>query len=314
MLNQKLSKIFYEFAGYFEMEKEAFKPQAYEKAARTLEDLSKSAKDIYKESGIKGLEALPGIGKGIAEKIIEYIKTGKIKEYQKLKKKIPINIKELTGIEGIGVKTAKKLYKYLKIKSLKDLEKAAGSGKISKLPGFSVKTEKNILEAIQFVKSSAKGILLGDILNEAEKITEKFKKLKKTKKIIIAGSIRRMKETVGDVDLLMVSSDPEEAMDYLVKMPGVIKVWSKGRAKTSVRMSQGFDVDLRIVPGGSFGSALQHSTGSKEHSVALRKIALSKGLTLNEYGVFRNRKKIAGETEEQVYKALGLLPIPPEMR
>lgn len=331
MLNQELAHIFQKIALYFEMDDEPFKSsvrgrgsskagiayfkrQAYEKVAINLETLSESVKDIYKNGGQDALEKIPGVGKNIADKIIEYIKTGKIKEYQVLKKKIPVNIEELISIEGIGPKGILYLYKTLKIKNLKDLERAAKSGKIRNLPNFGEKKEKNILEGINFVKRSRGRFLLGEILPRVQEIISDLRNLKEVKQISEAGSVRRKKETIGDVDILITSKNAKKVIDYFVSIPNVIKVWGKGPTKASVRLSDGFDVDLRVLPDKQFGSALQYFTGSKEHNIVLRKIAIDRGLKLSEYGLFRGSKMIAGKTEKEIYKALKMDYVEPELR
>lgn len=314
MDNQKVVKILREIALYIDMDDVAFKPQAYERVALVIESLSENVSLIYKNGGIRALENLPGVGKGIAEKIVEYLETGKIKEYLSLKKKMPVDLEELMAVEGIGPKKIKILYKKLKIKNLKDLATMASAHKIFKLPGFGEKTEKNILEGIKFLKREKGRFLLGEILPTAKKIEEKLQKMKEVKKASIAGSLRRMKETIGDVDFLVVSDNPGIVTDFFVSMPGVVKVWGKGATKASVRMKQGYDMDIRIVSEKSFGSALQYFTGSKEHNIATRKIAIEKGLKLNEYGIFRGAKMVAGKTEEEVYKTIGLSFIEPEIR
>jgi DNA polymerase (family 10) len=314
MANKDLAKIFYEIADFLEMEGVQFKPYAYQKAAITLETLEKDVADIYKEGGREALEEIPGIGKSMAEKIEEYLKTGKIKYYQDLKKKTPVNMEELTAVEGLGPKKVKVLYQKLGIRNLKDLERAAKAGKIAPLFGFGEKTEKNILEGINFLKRSKGRFLLGEILPRVKEVYEKLKSLKEVEKIDLAGSVRRMKETIGDVDFLVISKNPQIVMDFFVSLPGVIKIWGKGTTKASVRMREGFDMDIRVVPARSYGSALQYFTGSKEHNIAIRKIAIDKGLKLSEYGLFRGEKMIAGKTEEEIYKTLGMDWIPPEMR
>lgn len=314
MTNQALAKIFNEIALYLEMQDVAFKPQAYQKAAAAIESLAEDIGKIYEKERLAGLRKIPFVGQGLAEKIEEYLKTGKIREYLELKKKIPIEIEELIGVEGVGPKTVRDLYKHLKIKNLKDLEAAAKAGKIKNLPGFGMKKEQNILESIEFLKKTGGRFLLGDILPIVGEIEAKLKSLKEVKKISPAGSLRRMKETIGDVDFLVVSDNPEKVMDYFVSLPGVVKVWGKGKTKSSVRMEKGFDMDIRVVPAKSYGSALQYFTGSKEHNIALRRIAIEKGLKLSEYGLFRNSKIIAGKTEEEIYEKLGMDYIEPEMR
>jgi DNA polymerase (family 10) len=314
MKNQQLAKIFYEIAYFLEMEGIKFKPYAYEKAALTLEGLEKDVEEIYKKEGFEGLKKIPGIGESIAKKIEEYLKTGKIQYYEDYKKKYPINLDELMEIEGLGPKRMKVLYEKLGIKSLKDLEEAIKAHKIARLPGFGEKTEKNILEAIEFAKRSKGRFLLGEILPRVKEIYEKLKSLEEVEKIEVVGSIRRMKETIGDVDFLVISKNPGPVMDFFVSLPGVIKVWGKGTTKASVRMREGFDMDIRVLPRNSFGAALQYFTGSKEHNIALRKIAIEKGMKLSEYGLFKGSKMIAGEFEEEIYQKLGLDWIPPELR
>ncbi len=314
MKNQELAKIFYEIADYLRMDNVAFRPYAYEKAGMSLEGMEEDVKEIYNRGGLKGLEKIPGVGKNIALKIEEYLKTGRVKTYERLKKKTPINLGELTSVEGMGVKKAKVLYEKLKIKNLKDLEKAVKAHKIASLEGFGEKTEKNILQGIAFLKRSKGRFLLGEITPVVESVLESLEKLKEIEKISVAGSVRRMKETIGDVDILAVSKNPDKVMDFFVSLPGIVKVWSKGSTRSSVRMEKGFDVDLRVVSSESYGSALQYFTGSKEHNIATRKIAISKKLKLNEYGVFKGSKMIAGKNEKEVYKAIGLDLIPPELR
>jgi len=314
MANQELAKIFHEISSYLEMEEVSFKPYAYEKVALTLETLKEDVNRIYQKGGINALEKIPGVGKNIAKKIEEYLKTGRIKYYKKLKKKLPIDLRELITVEGMGPKKARTLYQKLGIRNLKDLEKAAKANKISSLFGFDEKTEKNILEGIAFLKKSKGRFLLGEIMPVVKEILGKLKSLKEIKEISVAGSVRRRKETIGDVDILAVSKNPQKVMDFFVSLPGVVKIWSKGSTKSSIRMIEGFDTDLRVIPEKSYGAALQYFTGSKEHNIVTRRIAMGKGLKLNEYGVFRGSKMIAGKTEEGVYKAIGLSWIPPELR
>jgi len=314
MKNQEIANIFYEIADFLEMEGVQFKPYAYQKAAITLETLEEDIEDIYKKGGRKALEEIPGVGKSMAEKIEEYIKTGKIKYYQDLKKKTPVRMEELTAVEGLGPKRVKVLHQKLGIRTLKDLEKAAKTHKIAPLFGFDEKTEKNILEGIAFLKRSKGRFLLGEILPRVKETLQILKTLKEVETIDPAGSVRRMKETIGDVDFLVISKNPEKVMDFFVSLPGVIKIWGKGITKASVRTKEGFDMDVRVVPKKSYGSALQYFTGSKEHNIATRRIAMDKGLKLSEYGLFRGKKMIAGETEEGIYEKLGMQWMPPEMR
>jgi len=301
-------------ANFLESEGVAFKPYAYKNAALSLDNLNEDVSEIYKKGGVKALLEIPGIGKAMADHIEEYLKTGKIKHYENYKKKLPFKMDELIKIEGMGVKKARILYQKLGIKNAKDLEKAAKAHKIAPLFGFGEKTEKNILQGIEFLKRDKGRFLLGDILPVANNVLEKLKILKEVEKISLAGSVRRRKETIGDVDILVVSENPKKVMDFFVKLNGVEKVWGKGGTKASIRMKDGFDIDLRVVPKKSYGSALQYFTGNKDHNVATRRIAIDKGLKLSEYGIFKGKKQIAGSTEEEIYKAIGLPYIEPELR
>ena len=207
------------------MEGVAFKPYAYERAAVSLESLSEDVGDIYIKGGVKALMEIPGVGKAIADHIEEYLKTGKVKQNEKFKKQLPINLDELVRVEGMGAKKAKTLYQKLGVKNLKDLEKAAKSHKISPLFGFGEKTEKNILQGLEFLKRDKGRFLLHEILPVARNVVEKLETLKWVDQISIAGSTRRRKETIGDVDILVVSKNPAKVMDFFVKLTGVEKVW-----------------------------------------------------------------------------------------
>lgn len=314
MNNKEIAKIFYQMADYLKMDNIDFKPFAYERAALSLEGLNEDVADIYKKGGVKALQEIPGIGKSLAGQIEEFLKTGKIKDYEKFSKRLPLDMDELVKVEGLGPRKIKILYNKLGISNLKELEKAAKSRKIAPLFGFGEKTEKNILQGIEFLKRDKGRFLLGQIMPTASQVLEKLESLKDVKKASLAGSLRRKKETIGDVDFLVASDKPERVMDFFVSLPGVEKVWGKGGTKASVRMRDGFDMDLRIVPSKSYGAALQYFTGSKEHNVATRIIAIEKGLKLSEYGLFKGSKIIAGKTEEDVYKTLGLSYIEPELR
>jgi DNA polymerase (family 10) len=314
MRNQELAKIFNDMARFLRMEGVAFKPYAYERAALSLEGLSEDVGDVYIKGGVKALMEIPGVGKAIADHIEEYLKKGKIKAHEEQKKKLPINLDELVRVEGMGAKKAKVLYQKLGIKNIKDLEKAVKAHKIAPLFGFGAKTEKNILQGLEFLKRDKGRFPLGKILPTARNVVEKLKTLKEVDEISLAGSVRRRKETIGDVDILVVSKHPAKVMAFFVKLDGVEKVWGKGGTKASVRMREGFDMDLRVLPKESYGSALQYFTGNKDHNVSTRRIAMSKGLKLSEYGVFKGSKQIAGRTEEDVYNAIGLPWMPPEIR
>ena len=309
MKNQEIARILYKIADLLEMEGVDFKPQAYRKAAQNIESLSIDIEEVYKKGE---LQKIPGVGKSIAEKIKEFLETGRVKKLEELMKKIPVDIERLSEVEGLGPRMIKTLYEKLGVKNLDDLEKAAKEGRIRRLKGFGEKTEKKILENIELARQRQHRFLLGFVLPEANEIVEMLKK--HVEKISLAGSIRRRKETVGDVDILAVSSNAKEIMDIFTSMKKVEKVLAKGETKSSVRLYGGIQVDLRIVAPESFGSALQYFTGSKEHNIELRKIAIKKGYKLNEYGLFMGEKRIAGKNEEEVYEALGMQWIPPELR
>lgn len=314
MRNRELAEIFRDVALYLEMKEEPFKPRAYEKVAYALEALEEPVAEIYKRGGVKELRTIPGVGQAIAEKIAEVIQTGRLRYYEELKKEIPVDVRGLTAIEGVGPKSVKLLYEELGIKEVADLEEAARAGKIRGLPHFGAKMEQKILKGVEFLKQGSGRFPLGAILPLVAEIERRLRDLPEVEEVAVAGSTRRWKETVGDADVLAVSRKPEKIMDFFVSMPEVMHVQGQGRTKSMVKLKNGMDVDLRVVSRDSFGAALSYFTGSKDHNVALRRIAQEKGLKLNEYGLFRGSRRVAGETEEGIYKALGLAFIPPEMR
>jgi len=309
MKNKEIARIFNEIADIYEMQDVDFKPRAYRKAAQNIESLGTDIEHLHQEGK---LQDIPGVGESTAEEIKEFLETGSIKRLQKLKEDIPVDLRSLSAVETLGPKKIKTLYEELEIKNLDDLEQAAKEGKIRNLEGFGEKTEENILDNIAFAREKGKRFLLGYVLPEANEIIEELKDTVET--IELAGSLRRMKETIGDVDILVISSEPEKVMKNFTSLDRVEKVVAKGDTKSTIRIYGGIQVDLRIVEKESFGSALQYFTGSKDHNVKLRKIAQKKNLKLNEYGLFKNDSRKAGESEESVYQALDLGWIPPELR
>ena len=294
-----------------------FKIRAYRRTADIIENLSSNVEEIYNKWQLKGLTEIPSVGKAIALKIEELLTTGKIEYFEELKKRTSINVEEFYHLEGIGIgpRTVKALHDSLGIKNLSDLEKSATEGKIHGTPGFSQKKEESILKKIQSLKKGRGRYLLGDIYPLVKQIEMRLSSVNGVREAIAVGSFRRMKETVGDIDYLVLSDAPAIVMDYFASMPEVDEVIGKGPSKTFVKLNNGIDADLLVVSKESFGSALQYFTGSKEHSIVLRKIAISKGLRLNEWGVYdKKNKMVAGSTEEGVYHTLGLDWIPPEMR
>ena len=316
MNNLKIAKMFREIALILESENVKWKPRAYNRAAITLESLDEDVSDIYKREGEKGLTRLPGIGKDLAAKIIEFMKTGKIKHYEKLKKEYPIDFDSLTSISSVGPKKAIKLYKRLGIKTLDELKEAAEKGKIRKLEGFGEQSEREILKGIELLNKTRGRLLLGDVFPTVDKILSQLRSNKDIVKVNVVGSFRRMKETVGDIDILVVSKKPKRIMDFFVRMPEVKGVQVKGLKKTTVYLKIGIDCDLRVFDIKDYGSGMLYFTGSKQHNIKLRKIAISKGYKLNEYGLIDRRtdKVVASRTEEGIYRSLGMDYIPPEMR
>jgi DNA polymerase (family 10) len=314
MKNHEIAKIFTDIAQFLRIDGVAFKPYAYEKAAASLEGLKNDVSEVYIGGGRKALEEIPGIGKAMSEHIEEYLKTGKVQFYEEFKKGLPVDMDAMTKVEGLGPRKVKVLYQKLGIKNLKELEKAAKKHEIAPLFGFGEKTEENILQGIEFLKHSRGRSLLHEIKPAAMEVFHKLEKLKEVEKISLAGSLRRGKETIGDIDFLVVSKDAKKVMDFFVKLPGVEKIWGQGGTKASVHMKGGYDMDLRVIPAKSYGSALQYFTGSQAHNISTRKIAIDKGLKLSEWGIFRGTKQLPSKTEQDVYKALGLPYIEPELR
>ena len=314
MENQAITKVLYSLAMYLRMDDVPFKPQAYERAAMAVESLSQDVEELYKTEGINGLERIPGVGKGIAERIKEYLKTGKVQDYEAYCKKYPVDLDELGLVEGLGPKSIRELYEKLRVRNLKGLEQAAKGGKIRKLPNFGEKSEKNILQSIAFVRLAKGRLLLGTIYPHVEEMVAMLHASGFTKQVVPAGSIRRMKETIGDVDILVTSKSPQKLIDYFLSKVPYNKLWGKGPTKVSVHTLHGFDIDVRVLPEEVFGAGLQYFTGSKEHNVKLRTHAIQKGYKLSEYGLFRGKRRVACKTEEEVYKVLGMQYIEPEMR
>lgn len=314
MLNQKIADIFEEIADLLEMEDVQFKPRAYRKAAISIRSMTKDIREVYKEKGLKGLDKIPGVGKSMALKIEEIIKTGHLKYYQKLKKKMPAHIEELVAIEGVGPKIVKKLYKKLKIRTIQDLEEAVRKHKIQKIKGFGSKVEQNILEGISLVKRRTGRRLLGFTLPEALEIKKQLEEFSGVERVDLAGSTRRGKETIGDIDILAIANQPKKVVDFFVSLPQIKKIIAKGPTKGAVILKSDIDCDLRVLKKESYGSALMYFTGSKAHNIRIRKLAQEKGWKLSEYGLFKEKKRIAGKTEKEVYKKLGLDFIEPELR
>jgi len=313
-MNSELANIFYEIASILEIKKAKWEPIAYRKAARALESLGEDVSEIYEKKGVNGLKEIPGVGEAISKKIVEHIETGKIKHLEELKKTIPKGVVEMMKVSGIGAKKAVKLYENLGITSVKELEKAAKTHKISGLETFKEKSEENILKGIELLKASKGRTLLGFALPIARAIEEKLKSLKEVKEAIACGSVRRREETIGDIDILVLSENNKKVVEFFTNLPIVKRILAEGETKAAVITKDNMQVDIRIVDENSFGSALQYFTGSKEHNIHLRKIAIKKGMKLSEYGLFKGKRQVAGKTEEEIYRKLGMQYIPPELR
>lgn len=291
-----------------------FKARAYYRAADSVDDLDDDVAAIYEKGGLNALLQIPGVGRAIAAKIEEYVKTGKVGHYEEQKARLPIDIASLGTIEGIGPRTLRAVYEKLNVKNMAELEAAAREGRLKSVPGFTEKKEQDVLKKIEFAKKGGGRRIIGELWPMIKKIESRLQAAPGVENASIAGSVRRMKETIGDIDFLVSAKDPESVMDFFVRMPEVQEVKGRGPAKAFIRLAEGIDADLLIVPRESWGAALQYFTGSKEHSIELRRIAISRGLRLNEWGVYRGEVQIAGATEQDVYRALGLVWIPPEMR
>ena len=310
MKNRKVATILNRIADLLEMDGVDFRTKAYRRAAHTVEFLSRDIQDVRNEGK---LEELPGIGKNLSKKIEEIIDTGSLEYYENLKKEFPVDFEALVAIEGLGPKSIKLLYDELGIKNLEDLEKAAKRHRIRRLKGMGDKKEHQIIENLKFARKTTGRMLLGQILPMAEGIKKELEK-SDVSDVEIAGSIRRMKETVGDIDILVVTDKPEQIMDYFTTMDQVGEIIVKGLLKSTIRLKNGVQVDIRVFNEDSFGSALLYFTGSKETNIDMRKIAIRNGLKLNEYGVYRDEKQVAGKTEDEVFRKLGMQYIEPELR
>lgn len=314
MDNQELANIFYKIADILELKNVEWKPQAYRKAARSIESLTVSVDDIYKKNGINGLNDIPSVGIHIAKKIEEFIHKGKIQEYEKLKKEIPKGFYDLMEISGLGPKNIRKLYAKLNIKNISDLQKAIKNKKIENLFGFGQKTEEKFEQGIELFKKRKKRILLGDAYPLSQELISKIRDIKFVDKAEVAGSLRRKLETIGDFDILITTKNPGYVTDKFVELKDVKKVLAKGITKTSVLLKNDVQCDIRIIPEEKYGSALLYFTGNKEHNINLRKIAIKKGYKLSEYGLFKGNNVIASKTEKEIYNKLGFPYIDPELR
>ncbi|MEY9929095.1 DNA polymerase (family 10) [Catenulispora sp. GP43] len=290
----------------------AFRARSYEKAARSVGGYPGDLAHLDEA----GLREIPGVGDSTADKISEYLATGRIEALEALRAKIPPGVREITNIPGVGPKTAVLLYRKLGIKSVDELREAADAGKLKGLPGLGAKTVENIRQGIDQLSQTSGRTLLNTALDLAEDLVAELAGVPGCKKCDYAGSLRRMRETVGDIDILATATDSAPLMAALLARPEVAQVIGSGTTKTSIRTDKGLQVDLRVVPPADWGAALIYFTGSRAHNIKLRGRAVKEGLKLSEYGLFdvESGKKLASRTEKEVYKALDLPWIPPTLR
>ena len=312
MYNDDVAEIFYELSEMEEIEGKKWESLAYRKIANNISALGEDIREVYKRGELRKID---GVGPAIEKKIIQYIEQGKIDLYERLREKYPVDFKQMRRIQGLGPKKISLLYTKLGIKNVDDLKKAIDLHRVADLTGFGGKSEEKLQKSLSvFLSSGPSRIPLATAYRDIMAMLEYLIKSDSFGKIEVAGSIRRMKETIGDVDIISATSDREKAGDFFVNSDFVSGIVVKGESKITVNLKIGITCDLRFTNKESYGACLQYFTGSKDHNVHLRDLALTKGMKLNEYGLFKGDMKIAGETEESVYKALGLEYIEPELR
>ncbi len=314
MKNKFVADILSMIADLLDMKGEVFyKTRAYRTAAQNIEAMDEDIETFVTQ---KTLESIPGIGEALAAKITELVTTGKLKYLEDLKKEFPAGLVDLLSIPGLGPKKVAAIYSKLGITTLQELQEAATAGKLQGLFGFGETTEKNILRGIQLLEKTSGRVLLSVAYKDGLEYVAYLKTCTQIQHIDVAGSLRRMKETIGDIDILISSKDPDPVMEHFVSYPAVDRVLAKGSTKSSVLLQDHLQVDLRVVEEKSYGAALQYFTGSKDHNVTLRALAIKKGFKLNEYGLFdkETERFIAGKTEADIYKKIGFPYIEPELR
>jgi DNA polymerase (family 10) len=312
MKNKELANLFERMADILEFKGEnPFKISAYRRASRIIGDLTQDIEEITEQGELKNI---PGIGEGMAQKIEEYLKTGKISKFEEVKKGVSDELIAIMDIPGMGPKTLSMFHKEKGINNFSQLEKALNDGSILGLFGMGEKKIENIKRGIQLLKQSKGRMNLGVAFPVARRIVETLRQKTGSKKIEWAGSLRRMKENIGDIDILATGPDREKILQAFTHLPDVKEVLASGETKASVIVEGGTQIDIRVVEQDSYGAALQYFTGSKGHNIHLRGIAKAEGIKINEYGVFKGNKKIAGKEEKDVYGALGMVWIEPELR
>jgi DNA polymerase (family X) len=311
--NQEIANILSELADLLEIEgADNFRVRAYREAAESVKNQSRSLADMAVAG--EDLSYLPGIGKSMADKIAEIARTGRLSQLEDQQKRTPASLTDLLNLPGLGPKRVQTLHKKLGIDNLQDLEKAARDKALRDLPGIGQKLEEEILDKLEQHKGYGKRKLLAEVDPEAANLVNHLREHKKVIKAEIAGSLRRRKETVGDLDLVAASKHPVEVMDHFVGYEGIDKILRKGETRSSVLLNSGLQADLRVVAEESFGAALFYFTGSKAHNINLKKIGVDKGWKTNEYGIYDGKRRIAGKTERELYKTFDLPFIEPELR
>ena len=312
MKNRIIANMFEKIADVLEFQGEIpFKVNAYRKAARVIGDMQEDIEDVWREGE---LTKVPGIGTALAGKIEEFLTTGKMSKYEEVVSSVPAGLIELLEVQNLGPKTVALANKKLGVESLNDLKKVIADGSLAQLQGMGEKKVENILKGIELYEKAQERISIGVALPLVEELIEELKTRIKIEKIQVAGSTRRMKETVGDIDILVETDKGAEVIQTFVHLPQVTRILAAGDTKGSVIVEDRIQVDLRAIPKESYGAALQYFTGSKAHNIHLREIAKKSGLKINEYGIFKGDKKIGGAEEQDVYHALNLDWMPPEMR
>ena len=314
MKQHEIAAIFSHMADLLEYKGEnPFRIRAYRRAAQNLESFGG---DLERLAAAGQLTGLAGIGADLAQKIGEYLSTGRVAAFERLTRSIPPGVLKLLEVPGVGPKTAKLLTERLRISTVRQLETAARAHRLRALPGFQETKERNILKGIEIVNKGRERLHLGLALPLAQELLDFLRGVRGVARVSTAGSLRRMKETIGDLDLLAASTQPDRVMEALCRSRFCARILASGTTKSSILTREGLQIDLRVVEPESFGAALQYFTGSKEHNVRLRELAIRQGLKVNEYGVFRSKtnKRLAGREEADVYAALGLPWIPPELR
>jgi len=317
MENRAIADIFEEIASLMRINQDdpkwSFKAVAYDRAKRAIEGFHERLEDIARDPKRK-LTEIPGIGEDFAKKIVELVETGQCKYHQEQLAKVPAGLLELLHLQTVGPQKVRLFYKEAGIKSIVELEAAAKAGRLRDLPGMSVKSEENILKALEVYQRAVGRFRLDTAYDTAQQLTAYLKQFKGVEEVTAAGSLRRGRETVGDLDLLVTGHDQAGIGEHFARHPGIAQLLAKGQDKVSVKLQNDLQVDVRMLDRESFGAALQYFTGSKEHNVALRERAKKRGWKLSEYGLFQGEKALAGRSEEEIYARLDLPWIPPELR